>query len=92
MIKPNKIYEKDFTVHGFAIPAAVGSISCLLLFLGLVFGLKLDMGIAVAIDLPFAVFATYLGSSRNYKSFVINLVIHPYYIYSQPEKIKRLET
>jgi hypothetical protein len=90
MIKPNKIYEKDFTVHGFAIPAAVGSISCILLFLGLVFGLKLDMGIALAIDLPFAIFATYLGSSKHYKSFVINLMIHPRYIYSQPEKIKRL--
>jgi hypothetical protein len=87
MIKPNRIYEKDFTVHGFAIPAAVGGMSCVLLFLGLVFGLKLDMGIALAIDLPFAIFATYLGS-KHYKSFVINLIIHPYYIYSQPEKIK----
>lgn len=89
MIKPNRIYEKDFTVHGFAIPAAVGSTFCVLLFLGLVFGLKQDIGIALAIDLPFAIFATYLGSSKNYKSFVINLIIHPYYIYSQPERIKR---
>jgi hypothetical protein len=90
MIRPNKIYEKDFTVHGFAIPAAVSGISCLLLFLALIFGLKLDMGIALAIDLPFAIFATYIGSSKNYKSFVINLITHPYYIYSQPERIKRL--
>jgi hypothetical protein len=90
MIKPNRIYEKDFTVHGFPVPAAVGGMSCVLLFMGLVFGLKQDMGIALAIVLPFGIFATYLGSSKNYKSFVINLVIHPYYIYNQPEKIKRL--
>jgi hypothetical protein len=90
MIKPNRIFEKDFTVHGFAVPAAVGGISCMLLFLGLVFGLKIDLGIAVAIVIPFGIFATYLGSSKNYKSFVINLFVHPYYIYSQPEKIKRL--
>ncbi len=90
MIKPNRIFEKDFTVHGFAVPAAVGGMSCILLFLGLVFGLKLDMGIALAIVLPFGIFASYLGSAKNYKSFVINLISHPYYIYSQPEKIKRL--
>jgi hypothetical protein len=90
MIKPNRIFEKDFTVHGFAVPAAVGGISCVLLFLGLVFGLKIDLGIAIAIIFPFGIFATYLGSSKNYKNFVINLMIHPYYIYSQPEKIKRL--
>jgi hypothetical protein len=90
MIKPNRIYEKDFTVHGFPVPAAVGGIACILLFLGLIFGLKQDLGIALAIVMPFGFFATYLGSSKNYKSFVINLMIHPYYIYSQPEKIKRL--
>jgi hypothetical protein len=90
MIKPNKIYEKDFTVHGFPVPAAVGSISCIFLFLLLAFELKIDLGIAIAIVLPFGIFASYLGSSKNYKNFVINLIIHPYYIYSQPEKIKRI--
>jgi hypothetical protein len=90
MIKPNRIFDRDFTVHGFAVPAAVGGISCILLFLGLMFGLKLDLGIAIAIVFPFGLLATYLGSAKNYKNFVINLVTHPYYIYSQPERIKRL--
>jgi hypothetical protein len=90
MIKPNQIFSKDFTVHGFAVSAAVGGIACILVFLGLIFGLKMDGGAAFLIVLPFAIFATYLGSSKNYKSFVINLRVHPYYIYSQPQKIKRL--
>jgi hypothetical protein len=90
MIKRNPIFEKDFTVHGFPLSAAVGGISCIVLFLILLFIVKIDLGIAIAITFPFGIFATYLGSSKNYKSFVINLMIHPYYLYSQPEKIKRL--
>jgi hypothetical protein len=89
MIKPNRIYEKGATVHGLPIPAAVGAVVCILLFLSLIFGLKIDLVIALAIVFPFAVLAGFLSSSQNYKNFVTNLIIHPYHIYSEPEKIKR---
>lgn len=89
MIKPNPIFSKSYTVHGFSVPAAVGGVSCLLLFLGLIFIAKLHLSIAFAIALPFATVAAYLGNGKHYRSFVINLVVHPFYLYSQPRKIKR---
>jgi hypothetical protein len=89
MIKPNRIYEKGATVHGLPVPAALGAMSCILLFLGLTFGLKIDLVVALAAVFPFAVMAGFLSSSKNYQSFVTNLLIHPYYIYNEPEKIKR---
>lgn len=80
MIKPNKIYSRERTAWGVPVSTLVGLVLCAFLFAGLIAIAKLDIGTVTWIVFPFAVLSGFFTGSR-YKDFVMNLLIHPQYIY-----------
>ncbi len=89
MIKPNKIYSRERTAWGVPVSTLVGLVLCAFLFAGLIAIAKLDIGTVTWIVFPFAVLSGFFTGGR-YKDFVLNLFIHPQYIYIRGDRKRRI--
>jgi hypothetical protein len=85
MIKPNAIFQREYSVHGLPVSTAIGGMFSAMLFLFLMISKTADLATSTAIVFPFAA-ATGFFSGKRYKDFLINLMVHPHCLYSQVDK------
>jgi hypothetical protein len=84
MIQPNGAFQREQSAHGIPRSTALGMFLSVMLFLGILVKTN-DLTKSTVMALPVAITTGYF-SGRRYKDFMINLLVHPHCLYTEPEK------